>query len=327
MVPCTPGPAQASQPCVETALGHQFGGFPMSDDGHMYDKAAQAYLFGSSDEDAVSGEVQLNHVADHDHLHTHDPFLEGSSPSMIHSASKTAKKSKKKKKAVQNKKARTAQRVEKRAALEALAAEGIQAAGGAGRKTAKKLEVNGDMPSKAFAEEAKTPQSTKATAKAVGAKTTRVTKTTKVTKVTKSSARRKSVSIMDIDELSSQDLKTPVASQQSTGSQSHKSSAKKSSAKKRTLAGRPVNTPIVKKIKNAEAKTKGSRRPHAPWVLDTVRNPRTGRELAPGQVPPAEWCTQCSVTTTPVWRAGPFGHKTLCNACGVRWMKQLPKRS
>lgn len=24
---------------------------------------------------------------------------------------------------------------------------------------------------------------------------------------------------------------------------------------------------------------------------------------------------------TPVWRAGPHGPKTLCNACGVRWMK------
>ncbi len=25
--------------------------------------------------------------------------------------------------------------------------------------------------------------------------------------------------------------------------------------------------------------------------------------------------------TTPVWRAGPHGPKTLCNACGVRYMK------
>lgn len=32
-------------------------------------------------------------------------------------------------------------------------------------------------------------------------------------------------------------------------------------------------------------------------------------------------CTACSKQATPVWRAGPHGPKTLCNACGVRWMK------
>lgn len=37
-------------------------------------------------------------------------------------------------------------------------------------------------------------------------------------------------------------------------------------------------------------------------------------------------CTQCSTTTTPVWRAGPCGPKTLCNACGVRWMKVAKKK-
>ena len=29
---------------------------------------------------------------------------------------------------------------------------------------------------------------------------------------------------------------------------------------------------------------------------------------------------------TPVWRAGPSGPKTLCNACGVRYMKNAKKR-
>ena len=37
-------------------------------------------------------------------------------------------------------------------------------------------------------------------------------------------------------------------------------------------------------------------------------------------------CTQCHAQQTPVWRAGPHGPKTLCNACGVRWMKHS-KRS
>ncbi|KAI4386059.1 hypothetical protein MLD38_004027 [Melastoma candidum] len=30
-------------------------------------------------------------------------------------------------------------------------------------------------------------------------------------------------------------------------------------------------------------------------------------------------CTHCEVTTTPQWREGPLGPKTLCNACGVRY--------
>lgn len=32
-------------------------------------------------------------------------------------------------------------------------------------------------------------------------------------------------------------------------------------------------------------------------------------------------CSVCSRTETPLWRVGPYGPKTLCNACGVRWKK------
>eukprot|EP00188_Purpureofilum_apyrenoidigerum_P002316 Plantae.Rhodophyta-Purpureofilum_apyrenoidigerum.ctg24288.p1 GENE.Plantae.Rhodophyta-Purpureofilum_apyrenoidigerum.ctg24288~~Plantae.Rhodophyta-Purpureofilum_apyrenoidigerum.ctg24288.p1 ORF type:complete len:371 (+),score=47.78 Plantae.Rhodophyta-Purpureofilum_apyrenoidigerum.ctg24288:178-1290(+) len=32
-------------------------------------------------------------------------------------------------------------------------------------------------------------------------------------------------------------------------------------------------------------------------------------------------CWQCKRTETPLWRTGPAGPKTLCNACGVRWKK------
>ena len=34
----------------------------------------------------------------------------------------------------------------------------------------------------------------------------------------------------------------------------------------------------------------------------------------------------CVMQVTPVWRAGPYGPKTLCNACGVRYMKQVKKK-
>lgn len=37
--------------------------------------------------------------------------------------------------------------------------------------------------------------------------------------------------------------------------------------------------------------------------------------------PPGPTCVHCGATETPLWRAGPAGPKTLCNACGVRWRK------
>lgn len=41
---------------------------------------------------------------------------------------------------------------------------------------------------------------------------------------------------------------------------------------------------------------------------------------ADGMLPPipGKRCAYCNTTETPLWRHGPFGAKTLCNACGVR---------
>merc|ERR1711998_709759 len=40
---------------------------------------------------------------------------------------------------------------------------------------------------------------------------------------------------------------------------------------------------------------------------------RNGRELIQ--------CEHCGSTNTPLWRSGPSGPKSLCNACGLRWAK------
>ncbi|XP_020594640.1 GATA transcription factor 15-like [Phalaenopsis equestris] len=33
-------------------------------------------------------------------------------------------------------------------------------------------------------------------------------------------------------------------------------------------------------------------------------------------------CTDCGTTKTPLWRGGPSGPKSLCNACGIRYRKK-----
>ncbi|KAJ9185974.1 hypothetical protein P3X46_005539 [Hevea brasiliensis] len=33
-------------------------------------------------------------------------------------------------------------------------------------------------------------------------------------------------------------------------------------------------------------------------------------------------CTDCKTTRTPLWRGGPAGPKSLCNACGIRYRKK-----
>lgn len=34
-------------------------------------------------------------------------------------------------------------------------------------------------------------------------------------------------------------------------------------------------------------------------------------------------CVHCSTTRTPLWRIGPQGKNTLCNACGIRWQRSM----
>ncbi|CAL9076431.1 gata transcription factor [Musa troglodytarum] len=36
-------------------------------------------------------------------------------------------------------------------------------------------------------------------------------------------------------------------------------------------------------------------------------------------------CSACGETKTPLWRNGPDGPKSLCNACGIRYRKEAKK--
>ncbi|KAI5393501.1 hypothetical protein KIW84_060580 [Lathyrus oleraceus] len=39
--------------------------------------------------------------------------------------------------------------------------------------------------------------------------------------------------------------------------------------------------------------------------------------------PTARACVECQTTSTPLWRSGPMGPKSLCNACGIRQRKAI----
>ncbi|KAL0698452.1 hypothetical protein Bca4012_054574 [Brassica carinata] len=41
----------------------------------------------------------------------------------------------------------------------------------------------------------------------------------------------------------------------------------------------------------------------------------------------ARRCANCDTTTTPLWRNGPRGPKSLCNACGIRFKKEERRAS
>ncbi|KAH8507221.1 hypothetical protein Peur_049263 [Populus x canadensis] len=41
-----------------------------------------------------------------------------------------------------------------------------------------------------------------------------------------------------------------------------------------------------------------------------------------GDIEDKKACTDCKTTKTPLWRGGPAGPKSLCNACGIRYRKK-----
>ncbi|KAH7686118.1 Zinc finger NHR/GATA-type protein [Dioscorea alata] len=52
-----------------------------------------------------------------------------------------------------------------------------------------------------------------------------------------------------------------------------------------------------------------------------------GSEVAMASSPPSEelkTCADCRTSMTPLWRKGPYGPKSLCNACGIRYRRRRP---
>ncbi|GAA0148800.1 hypothetical protein LIER_08140 [Lithospermum erythrorhizon] len=53
--------------------------------------------------------------------------------------------------------------------------------------------------------------------------------------------------------------------------------------------------------------------------MDLKQDKRSDIGSTPTQI---KSCTDCYTTRTPLWRGGPFGPKSLCNACGIKYNKK-----
>lgn len=77
------------------------------------------------------------------------------------------------------------------------------------------------------------------------------------------------------------------------------------------------SSPAVRK-KNTSTKL-SARESLEPNRRRRVRKKQKGRGTVKTSLVPG-MCTHCKTTRTPMWRRGPAGYRTLCNACGVKYM-------
>jgi len=56
-------------------------------------------------------------------------------------------------------------------------------------------------------------------------------------------------------------------------------------------------------------------------VADFAHRPQKRKFKKDPQISDTKACTSCGTNTTPEWRKGPSGPKTLCNACGLQYVK------
>ncbi|TKY85188.1 hypothetical protein EX895_006268 [Sporisorium graminicola] len=71
------------------------------------------------------------------------------------------------------------------------------------------------------------------------------------------------------------------------------------------------------------AKAANGRSNHVASPSPATTSSATG--ASPG-ASPNKACTGCGKINSPEWRRGPSGHKTLCNACGLRYARSLTRR-
>jgi len=79
------------------------------------------------------------------------------------------------------------------------------------------------------------------------------------------------------------------------------------------------------KLENAPAKpVKDST--NGPSGTGGSNNDRVKRQKPDDGPSDGQTCLGCAATSTPEWRRGPMGPRTLCNACGLVYAKMIKKR-
>ncbi|KAL7151119.1 hypothetical protein ABFS83_04G009800 [Erythranthe nasuta] len=56
--------------------------------------------------------------------------------------------------------------------------------------------------------------------------------------------------------------------------------------------------------------------------MDLKEDKKSDSEGKNNSSPSLKSCSDCSTTKTPLWRGGPSGPKSLCNACGIKYNKK-----
>lgn len=88
-----------------------------------------------------------------------------------------------------------------------------------------------------------------------------------------------------------------------------------------TAVSNPVECLCDDHLQEYEATKKTHRQSQAKWVTKSATRASPSAETTIFAAPEKN-CVQCGVIQTPMWRNGPLGKQTLCNACGTRWLKR-----
>jgi len=86
--------------------------------------------------------------------------------------------------------------------------------------------------------------------------------------------------------------------------------------------------PIKRPLKQFTRKRKSAAAPTAAAAVATGATPpkKQWHRPEPAEDPDeARFCKACGITTTPQWRRGPDGERSLCNACGLHYYKCLQR--
>uniref|UniRef100_V5F1C3 GATA-type domain-containing protein n=2 Tax=Kalmanozyma brasiliensis (strain GHG001) TaxID=1365824 RepID=V5F1C3_KALBG len=92
---------------------------------------------------------------------------------------------------------------------------------------------------------------------------------------------------------------------------------------------KPPATPVANRPADRKTSTPASKAANGRSHHNASPSPATAAALAAaGDSPdsPNKACTGCGKINSPEWRRGPSGHKTLCNACGLRYARSLSRK-